>query len=450
VTPPPDLSRLDDAAKDALILALLEQNRALAARVADLEARLNLPPKTPDNSSTPPSKGQKANREERRAAARRKGRPGVSRKLAERPDEVRDAFAAACPHCACALCDADQADAHEYDHIDIPPIRPHVTRVRLHRGRCPTCRRRFTAPAPEGMAPGSPFGPNIEALIVHLHVTQMIGFERLAKLMAELFGLAISEGAIANMLARAEARLSAAAETIAEEVRASPVIASDETSARVQGRTWWQWVMSSSSAVYHVIADSRAAAVPADFLGEARPEVWVADRYGGQNHHGLQRQVCLAHLLRDAQYAIDAGDTTFAPAFQKLLRRACAVGARRESLRDSTLAQYLSTFESQLDRLLAEAPTSTAGRKLARAVKACRPDLFVFMRRRDVPCTNNVSERHLRPSVIFRKVTGGFRSPWGAKTYAAAVSVIATGRLRGQTALDALREALATPLPATG
>jgi transposase len=72
------------------------------------------------------------------------------------------------------------------------------------------------------------------------------------------------------------------------------------------------------------------------------------------------------------------------------------------------------------------------------------------MRRRDVPCTNNVSERHLRPSVIFRKVTGGFRSPWGAKAYAAAVSVIATGRLRGQTALDALREALAISLAATG
>jgi transposase len=26
-----------------------------------------------------------------------------------------------------------------------------------------------------------------------------------------------------------------------------------------------------------------------------------------------------------------------------------------------------------------------------------------------VPATNNVSERHLRPSVIFRKVTNGFR-----------------------------------------
>ena len=53
--PGPDLSRLSHEEKDALILALLE-------RVAALEAKLNPPPKTPDNSSLPPSRGQKANR----------------------------------------------------------------------------------------------------------------------------------------------------------------------------------------------------------------------------------------------------------------------------------------------------------------------------------------------------------------------------------------------------
>jgi transposase len=391
----------------------------------------------------PPSKGHKPNRAERRAAAKRKGRPGVSRALAEDPDEVIDAFAATCPHCACALGEADQQEAHAYDHIDIPPIKPVVTRVRLHRGKCPACRRRFSAPAPEGMAPGSPFGPNVIALIIHLHVTQMIGFERLARLMAELFGLSISQGAIANILARAEPKLTSAAEKIAQQVRSSPVVASDETSARVQGQTWWQWVMSSTSAVYHVIADTRSASVVRDFLDGAVPEVWVADRYGGQNNHGLERQVCLAHLLRDAQYAIDAGDTGFAPAFHKLLCQACALSARRPGLKDTTLAQYRSTLESRLDRLLAAQPACEEGRKLAKAVKRCRPDLFVFLARRDVPCTNNVSERALRPSVVFRKVTGGFRSHWGARTYAAAVSVIATGQLRGHSALDALRYALA-------
>lgn len=55
------------------------------------------------------------------------------------------------------------------------------------------------------------------------------------------------------------------------------------------------------------------------------------------------------------------------------------------------------------------------------------------------PC-NTVA---LRPSVIFRKVTGGFRAEWGAKVYAAAATVIATGRLHRRTALDALRAALA-------
>jgi len=72
-----------------------------------------------------------------------------------------------------------------------------------------------------------------------------------------------------------------------------------------------------------------------------------------------------------------------------------------------------------------------------------RDDLLRFVRRRDVPYTNNACERALRPSVIFRKVTGGFRAEWGAKVYAATASVIATGRLHGLTALDAIRAALA-------
>ena len=56
-------------------------------------------------------------------------------------------------------------------------------------------------------------------------------------------------------------------------------------------------------------------------------------------------------------------------------------------------------------------------------------DLFRFLTRRDVPYTHDACERALRPCVIFRKVTGGFRAAWGAKVYAAAASVIATGRL---------------------
>ncbi len=446
-----DREALAQLSKDELIVLILAhaeviarqaaQIAALTKRAEELEAKLGTPPKTPANSSLPPSQGHKPNRAERRAT-KRKGHPGAFRALAAHPDRVIERYAAACPHCAQALAPADQPGFHAYDHIELPPIRPVVTRIHRHRGTCPGCRRAFSAPPPAGMAPGSPFGPALCALILHLHVTQAIGFERLSRLMDEVFGVAISEGAIANLLARAEAPMIVAAETIAEQIRASPVVASDETSARVQGKTWWQWVLLSSTAVCHLIADSRGARVVTDFLRGAQPEIWVCDRYGGQNGHGLQRQVCLAHLLRDTQYAIDAGDTGFAPGLQRLLRRAAAIGRRRPALKDTTLAQYRADLDRRLDRLLHAPPTTKAGQKLARAIRKCRGDLFVFLTRRDVPYTNNGCERALRPSVIFRKVTGGFRSHWGARLYAAVQSVIGTGRLDGKSALEAIQSVL--------
>jgi transposase len=430
-------------AQAAQIEAQATQIEELTRRIAELEARLGQPPKTSDNSSVPPSQGRKPSRNERRAAKKQKGRPGVFRALAANPDRIIESVAERCPHCEHGLSPADQSGFHAYDHIELPPIRPIITRIHRHRGVCPSCRRGFSAPPPAGMPPGSPFGPDLVALILHLHVTQAIGFERLVRLLEEVFGIHISEGAIASMLARAETPLAAAAETTAAEVRGSKVVASDETSARVNGKNWWQWVLLSSTAVHHLIADSRGAAVLTDFLGETKPEVWVADRYAAQAGHGNQRQLCLAHLLRDAQYAIDAGDTGFAPGFHKLLQRAAGIGQRRPELKDSTLAQYRADLDRKLDRLLAVSPTAEAGRKLARAIRQCRGDLFVFITRRDVPATNNDCERALRPSVIFRKVTGGFRSQWGARTYADAVSVIATGRLHRRSALQALRDALA-------
>jgi transposase len=427
----------------ALIEAQAQQMATLTARIAELEAKLALPPKNPNNSSLPPSKGKKPNLPDRSKKPRPR-RPGVTRSLAENPDQIIEASLAACPHCNHALAPADMTeDIHAYDHIGLPAIRPIVTRIHRHRGTCPCCRKAVAAPAPEGFEPGSPFGPGIGALILHLHVAQAISFERLSRLMADVFGLSISEGAITNILARAQTPLMAAAETIAAAVRASPIVASDETSARVGGKTWWQWVLLSSTAICHVIADTRAASVVATFLQGVQPEIWVADRYGGQLGHGVVRQICLAHLLRDTKYAIEAGDTVFAPGFRLVLLRAVAVGKRRASLKDSTLKQYQADLDRRLDKLLSgPEPKQDAARRLFRAMRRNRADLFRFVTRRDVPYTNNACERALRPSVIFRKVTNCFRAEWGAQVYAAAASVIATGRLHGVSALEARRAGL--------
>ena len=449
----PDLTKLSHTEKDALILSLIaqlaaahERIAAQDARIAALEARideLSRPPKTPDNSSKPPSQGQKQDRAAPADRPPRKSRPGVGRKLHPEPDRVVDAKLAACPNCRAAFPEGAQTPQQVYERIELPPIRPDVTQVRLFGGRCICCGERVIAAAPSGLEPGSPFGQSIAALVVYLHYAHAIGMERLALLMDEIFALTISEGAISNILARAREPLLAATATIRETVLASKVVCSDETSARVIGKNWWEWVFVGTLAVLHVIRPSRGKAVVQALFGETRPMVWVSDMLGSQRGHAVEWQVCLAHLLRDARYAIECGDTAFSAPFKLLLLRAIAIGRRRETLRDTTLKQYLADLERRLDRIMAAVPIGEPGRKLRKRMAANRAHLFVFITNRDVPYTNNVSERHLRPSVIFRKVTNGFRCEWGAETYAAFRSVVSTAKANRASVLAVLRFVLA-------
>jgi len=68
---------------------------------------------------------------------------------------------------------------------------------------------------------------------------------------------------------------------------------------------------------------------------------------------------------------------------------------------------------------------------------------LVFLHRADVPPTNNASEQALRNSVIYRKVTGGFRTHWGADLYADMISILETARRQRRTILDVLSLVLA-------
>lgn len=456
---PPDLKSLDNAAKDALILALIEringliaENRELKERVARLEAKLGEPPKTPDNSSLPPSRGQKPSGEPRiKSGAKGTPHKGSHRALHPNPTRKRDVMAAHCQHCAADVSAVRQTAVQSYDRIEIPEIKPDVTRVTLHGGICPCCARRFKAVPPQGLEPGSPFGPNLRAFAIYLRASHAISFERLARLMSDLLGLDISEGALVNILSDSKNAFAQQMSLIRAKLLSGSILQSDETGMRVGKKTWWAWVFHHDKDCCFVIRPSRGKDVVEEFLGEARPEFWVSDRLAAQMGWARkEHQVCLAHLLRDVQYAIDAGDTAFAPPLAKLLRRACAIGRRRAQLADATLRSYAAKLDRKLDELLRIAPQGSEGEKLKRMIKRFRQNLFVFVVNRNLPPTNNGSEQAIRPCVIFRKVTNCFRSEWGAKLYADIRSLLETARRRAIDPLTAIRSTLnGDPLPAT-
>ena len=81
----------------------------------------------------------------------------------------------------------------------------------------------------------------------------------------------------------------------------------------------------------------------------------------------------------------------------------------------------------------------------------CQVHVFLYRgacpeRSERVEPTNNGSERDLRPSVIHRKVIGGFRSQWGAEASAIRTSILATARKQGRNLLDAFLD-VAGPSP---
>ena len=456
----PDLSLLSHAEKDALIRALWEalqasegRNAELTARlsaaerrIAELEARLNEPPKRPDNSSLPPSRGQKSNRPAKgpRQGPRKGslGRQGGGRTLAENPDQTVIARPAHCPHCRAALTDADQRLAQRYDKIDLPPIKPIVTRVERYAGHCPCCGVTTLAAVPEGMEPGTPFSLNLVALAIYLRVIHAVSYRRLSRLFTELFALAISEGALDAAFRRAKPGFDAGVGAILARLRRARVVCSDETSVRINGRTHWNWVFQNDEVVIHVIRPSRAASVVTEVMDGHRPAIWVSDLYGAQRGHADHWQVCLAHQLRDCKFAIEAGDMIFAPRMKALLLRAVVLARRHRALAEATRRAWRRRLEHDLDAVMALAPTNRHGRRLRRRYGKVRDHLFTFLDHPDIAADNNGSERELRPTATYRKVTGGFRSNWGAEFFANVRSVVGTATRHGVDAYAAIRNAV--------
>ena len=268
-------------------------------------------------------------------------------------------------------------------------------------------------------------------------------YERLSRVMADLYGVRISEGAIANVLQRVHQQLAAPVGQIVERLRSARLVCSDETSARVDGTTQWEWVFQNDQVCLHVIRPSRGKAVIEAVMGDHRPQVWVSDLFSAQKANPAEQwQVCLAHQLRDCQYAIDAGDQLFAPRMKRLFLKAIALQRRRHRLAPSTVEQYKSRLRGTLREVLNLEPTQPDAQRLLKRYRSIRPHLLLFLDDETVPPTNNSSEQALRWSVVFRKVTHGFRSHWGAELFAQMRSLINTAKRQGMSALDAILRAL--------
>jgi transposase len=442
-----ELTQLSQVELITLVLQLIERVRQLEA---ELEA-LKKPPTNSRNSSQPPSHDWKANRPEGASSQKRGAQPGhvkAERPLVDQPTRVVHAPVSVCDQCGADLRHTPAARTLRRQILELPELQPVILETQQAEVVCPCCHHPQKGALPEGLEASRQCGPRLEALVTYLHHEQHVSFQRLQRILQDVLGIDLSVGGAVAIIERAGEAAQPEAEVIGEQVRQSKVIGSDETSARVKGRNWWEWVFLSPLGEYHLIVPSRGQNVIDAFMREARAEVWISDCWKPQlNAPADVHQLCLPHQIRNLQKLIDERPhLRWAQELQDLFRGAIHLWHRREALTAPGFQGQVTRLENRLDELLHRRVTGRLAVNLLDRYRMHREHLFVFLHRPDVSPDNNACERALRPSVIHRKVLGSFRSEWGPRAYAALATVLNTAKRKGESVFATLVRLMGKPV----
>ncbi len=341
------------AQRDALIAAL-------AARVAELEARLG---RNSRSSSKPPSSdglAKPAPKSLRRASGRKPGKQqgGQGFRLEPRavPDQVRVHAPIECRGCGAGLADAPVVGTETRQVFDLPVIELVAIEHHAQRREC-GCGVVTRAPFPvEGMAPTC-YGPGVAALATYLLGRQHLPVERGAECLEEAFGAAVSTGWLSSLLPTAAARLDGFLAIAREQLAAAQVAHFDETGGRVAGRLHWIHVACTDTwTLFHLDAKPGKTAMDAagilpSFAGVAVHDGLAAYRRYEQASHGL----CNAHHLRELSGMAElTGQGWTTELGELLVELHIAVELAKAAGNTKLPARRLASFGKRYDALVAQ------------------------------------------------------------------------------------------------
>ena len=446
--PPPQARTLEEA--QSLINALWLLLRQLSDRIDVLEERLATNSR---NSSTPPSAdvhrppAKKASTGKKRGA--QPGHPGRARALlpSDAVTQAHDCRPGPCPTCGGAVHVTGLLSRHQV--IDLPPMQPVVTEYRLLAGRCGLCGHVCEASLPPGVS-RRVTGPRLLAAIGALTGAWHLSRRQTQGLLADLFGIELSVGAISEGEAEIGAALEGAVAEAHAPVQGAPVVHADETGHKQCGARHWLWLVATQCVAVFLTAATRSTQAAKAALGDRFAGILVSDRYGAYVWVDAQhRQLCWAHLLRDFTKMAERsgasgriGDELIALT-QRLF--ACWHRVRDGTLRHALFDIQMPFLRHRIETLLQEGAAcrhpSTA--RPCRHMLKLRHALWTFLESPGVEPTNNHAERTLRRFVIWRKISFGTQSARGSRYVERIMTVVGSCKLQGRNVLDFLTQAIA-------
>ena len=456
----------------SLLDVVAEQEQTIAtlrARVQALEDQLS---RTSHNSHQPPASDglKKQPRSLRGRSGKRPGgqpgHPGHTLRWTAAPDATVVHRPAHCAGCGAALAGVPAAARQRRQVVDLPPLHLQTTEHQVETVCCPTCQQATSGQFPPEASEPVQYGPRLGALIVYLRTHQLLPSARTQELLADLFGVAPSEGTLDRLLGRAAAVLAPVVAQIRQGVIAAALAHFDETGCYVEDARYWLHVACTAKLTYYFVHAKRgqigmtAAGVLPAFAGVA-----LHDAYASYWTYDCVHALCNVHLLRDLRFLVERYAQGWAQEMIDLLREmlAATTAARAAgvpSLPPEQVAAWVTRYDELVRTGLATNPVAarppeqergrvkqSAATNLLLRLRDHAPDVLRFVYDLRVPFDNNQAERDVRMMKVQQKIAGRFRSAAGARAFCVIRSYISTLRKQSQHILSALEQVLrGTPI----
>src|SRR6202047_2237910 len=319
--------------------SLHEQLEFKTKRIAQLEEALQAAQRAAHRQAAPFRVEPQKRAVAPKRPGRKRGHPGAFRHKPDHIDEDIEVGLCSCPHCG----GTQFKDQNAIEQLieDIPPVRPHVTRLTTYQATCVGCGQSVRSKHPLQMslaigAAGVHLGPRALAVAGGLNKAKGLSMRKPCAVLRDCFGLQLSPGGLSQALDRLAAKVKPQYDALATELRQAPALHSDETSWWVAGPGWWLWVFTTQLLTFYVIAQSRGRDLLNDVLGTDFSGVLVSDCLAIYDDATELQQKCYAHhfkAIRKAKELHPQQGEGFLGQVEAVLHAAAALKQQKADLR---------------------------------------------------------------------------------------------------------------------
>ena len=422
--------------------------------IKDLQKNIiqELPKKNSSNSGISPSteinspkRNQSTREKSKKKSGGQKGHTGKTLTQSDTPDEVIDIAYNIdnCKKCGFNLKSviANLKEKRQLLDLDLKDTNQKITQYQSYSKTCPKCGyENHDSSFPNFVTPHISYGKNIMAIVVYMNIVHYMSYNRIVSALQDLYKITLSEGSVDNLIKRASSLSTNEIEKLMKELEISDIVGIDETGCKVNGDKWWHWTFQNNNSTIIVANKSRGTKViDNNFENGFVNACVVHDNFSSYNNLvAKDEQLCLAHKLRDLNYAIECDNTQVMKDIKLLIKEAMI--DHKLELTDNQREILKKQYELFLDTLL-ETPTISKSQtqKQINSFRKAKDKIFTFLLYPNVPPDNNANERAIRNIKVKLKVSGQFKSEQGAIDYANLRSIIDTARKRGMDEIDVLK-----------